>query len=559
MQKQKKKMVYVIRFVRKRDISSIELIRSRVLARELGQYPGGTAETSKILIGCYARDDDPVNDEQLVGYVAINRPEDGHKTPHIVPSWRDLHELRGLMVMPKHRQRGVARMLMHAVSRYVQTVGGDQVIASARRELVPFYEGFGFRPWWTRAYTVGKVTYIPGDLDVTRISPIFGPSTAFTKTEFSWHLPYPMTPYRPCPHGTGSPNVDPASGIVRADVLDAWFPLPFRPSISRDEMRMTPQDPDRLIRAIARARDVPPENIIVAPGSSALMYTVFPIWFPPASRVVVITPTYQEYTHLLDVLGCRVIEVHETVLERTPLVDVLASIGDEAPIDGLVVVNPNSPSGTLVPGLFEAFDTLDIATRIWIDETYIEYAPEESVERLAWTMPNVLVAKSMSKCWAVSGVRLAYVCASNIQLDAIRRLSPPWWVSRIAQRIGAHVFEHGAYYERMRMATRENVTRLIDDLDRLGFTVIGDPVASFASFRVPERVDADHLIDWLRARGIFIKRCHGYPNSVRIAAQSKKNTTRMVREIRDFVGTHVRVPPQIPGCGEAAPSRPSES
>lgn len=527
-------MVYVIRFVPKRDISSIEWIRKRVLARELAQYRGGTAETSKILIGCYARDG-PVNDEQLVGYVAINRPEDGHKTPHIVPSWRDLHELRGLMVMPKHRQRGVARMLMYAVSRYVQTVGGDRVIASARRELVPFYEGFGFRSQWTAAYTVGKVTYIPGDLDVTRISPIFGPSTEFTATEFSWNVPYPMVPYRPCPHGMGSPNVDPASGIVRADVLDAWFPMPFKSCISSDEMRMTPQDPDRLIRAIARARDVPPENIIVAPGSSALMYTVFPIWFGPASRVVVITPTYQEYTHLLDVLGCHVIEVHETMLERTSLADVLESIGDDAPIDGLVVVNPNSPSGALVPGLVEACDTLDITTRIWIDETYIEYAPSESVERLAWKMPNVLVAKSMSKCWATSGVRLAYACASNIQLDAIRRLSPPWWISRAAQCIGARVFEYGAYYERMWTATRQSVMRLIDDMTRLGFTVIGDPVASFASFLVPEIVDADHLIAWLRSRGVFIKLCHGYPNSVRIAAQSSKNITRMVREISDFL------------------------
>jgi len=60
---------------------------------------------------------------------------------------------------------------------------------------------------------------------------------------------------------------------------------------------------------------------------------------------------------------------------------------------------------------------------------------------------------------------------------------------------------------------------------------IGVPVANFASFKLPPHTDADRLIDHLREKDIYIKRCHGYPNAVRIAAQSPRDTETLVQEI----------------------------
>lgn len=69
-----------------------------------------------------------------------------------------------------------------------------------------------------------------------------------------------------------------------------------------------------------------------------------------------------------------------------------------------MTTRPSTPSGTLT-------------TRIWIDETYIDYVdPKLSLESFAAVSPNVIVCKSMSKVYALSGLRVAYRCIKADQI-----------------------------------------------------------------------------------------------------------------------------------------------
>src|SRR5207249_1973671 len=104
----------------------------------------------------------------------------------------------------------------------------------------------------------------------------------------------------------------------------------------------------------------------------------------------------------------------------------------EGEYDLVVLVNPNSPTGRhlsrdrLEPVLAAA----PRRTLFWIDETYVEYAgPEQSLERFAAGSANVVVCKSMSKVYALSGARAAYLCAPAERARGLRRITPPWAVS----------------------------------------------------------------------------------------------------------------------------------
>ena len=104
--------------------------------------------------------------------------------------------------------------------------------------------------------------------------------------------------------------------------------------------------------------------------------------------------------------------------------------------DLVVLVNPNSPTGQHVPRekLEVALRKAPPATRIWVDETYVEYAgADQSLEQFAARSENVIVCKSMSKAYAFSGARVAYLCAGQHQLESLRPLTPPWAVSLPAQ------------------------------------------------------------------------------------------------------------------------------
>lgn len=503
---------------RRHELTSL---RTAVLTKEMHQYQHATPETSLIIIGLY-------DATRIVGYVAVNRPEDGHKTPHIEPSWADACEIRGLMIARGYRGMGYGQLLMHAALRYAQVSGYTLMIASAREVLVPWYQRFGFVPTPEAAYTIGEQLYIPGCLRVQEIEPILG------STPVTWDLPYPMVTPDRCVHGNGSTEIT-GRDVIRADVLDAPF-LPS-PDVIRAARKValdpgylstTPQEPGALVEAIAEARGIPVRSILVAPGSSALMYAIFPQWFSTGSRVMLITPTYAEYPHLLKRLGCLVDEVPETM-------DLVHEIETRGSLyDGIVMVNPNSPSGQYVPHLHRALDAVDITTRVWIDETYIDYmGAGSSLERYAGHSPHVVVCKSMSKCYALSGARVAYVVGSPVQLEGI--LHPPWWVSRIAHTLAlAALTPHSrAYYADRMEQTRVIVDHMVTTLCAMGLEPIGRPVASFVTCRL-RRGDAGELVDRLKARGIYIREARGYPNSVRLAAQSWSKTRALLHAIRDY-------------------------
>jgi len=217
-------------------------------------------------------------------------------------------------------------------------------------------------------------------------------------------------------------RLESANAVVAADVLDAWFPpapavieavqahLPFLLRTS------PPTGCDGMIGEIARARGVEPECILPGDGSSALIFRAFGRWLSPSSRVLLLDPSYGEYRHLAEhVLGAR---VDTLALARAHLYDVdLAELADRLGdrYDLVVLVNPNSPTGRHVPraDLEHVLELLPDRTLAWIDETYVDYVdPRESLERFACRRPNVIVCKSMSKVYALSGLRAAYLCAA---------------------------------------------------------------------------------------------------------------------------------------------------
>jgi len=514
-----------IAFVPSSRIHEVNGLRNSILTKELGQYSKRTAEQSRILIGVF-------NDSgKVVGYLAINRPDkEGHKTPHVHPSWAAACEVRGLMVTKRYRGRGLGELLMHAASRFAQVSGYDVIIASARDVLVSWYMRFGFVPCREHAYRVGSQTYVPGSFDVPEIDPIIG-----TRSAVTWDLPYPMTRLHACVHGNGSMEII-GDDVIRADVLDAPFdpsPAVQRVTMDRFDIRTTPPSDEGLKRSIAEVRGIPQSSIIVGPGSSALMYAVFPRWFGRAgnesSKVLLVSPTYAEYPHLLSRLGCTV----DTIPESMDVVHHIKTRGSE--YDGIVVVNPNSPSGSYISNLEEAFDCLDPTTRVWVDETYIDYVGG-SLEKFASRSPNVVVCKSMSKCYALSGVRIAYMVGSGVQMEALSS-HPPWWLSRTSLKIGQAALkkESLAYYAERLRETRAVTNMMASALRETGWSIVGHPVASFITCMPPRCVDAAKIVDILKQKGMYVRLAAGYPNSIRIAAQSMAKTRKLLKALDDAV------------------------
>jgi histidinol-phosphate/aromatic aminotransferase/cobyric acid decarboxylase-like protein len=171
-----------------------------------------------------------------------------------------------------------------------------------------------------------------------------------------------------------------------------------------------------MVRAIARGRGVPGKCIVPAAGSSELIFLALRDWLIRDSRVLVVDPCYGEYGHVTGrLIGCH---VDRFPVERNKAYEVDPAMLETriaaASYDLVVVVNPNSPTGRHVPRhiVEVVLSRIPANTRVWVDETYVDYVgSDQSLEAFAATSRNVVICKSMSKVYALSGVRAAYVCA----------------------------------------------------------------------------------------------------------------------------------------------------
>jgi histidinol-phosphate/aromatic aminotransferase/cobyric acid decarboxylase-like protein len=343
-------------------------------------------------------------------------------------------------------------------------------------------------------------------------------------------------------------GLDRRENVIAADVLDAWFsPSPaVIEALGGDIAWLCRTSPpihaEGLQKKIAQVRGVSEASILVGGGSSELIFLALSRWLQPGSRTLVLDPMYGEYAHVLDkVVGCG--------LCRFPLwrdenfavhVESLAMHIQAAGFDLVAIVNPNSPTGQYVPKdqMIALLEAIPPETLVWIDETYIDYVgAQESVEAFAAASPNVIVSKSMSKVYALSGLRAAYLCGPPDLIWDLRRHCPPWAVSLPAQVAGVAALGDPGYYAARYVETHQLRTQLRTELLALGFDDVLDGVANFLLAFLPDGISAQKFCGDCRSAGLYVRDASSMgralgESAVRIAVKDSETNGRMLKIVK---------------------------
>jgi len=207
--------------------------------------------------------------------------------------------------------------------------------------------------------------------------------------------------------------------------------------------------------------------------------------------------------------------------------------------DLVVLVNPNSPTGRHVPRsiLAEALRRAPAATRVWIDETYVDYTgPRESLERDAAGSANLVVCKSMSKVYALSGVRVAYLCGPPGLVRELRAITPPWAVSLPGQVAAVTALRDPGYYAERYRQTHALRAGLVEELRARIEIEVTPSVTNFVLCHLPpDGPDAATVARRCRREGLFVRDAARIsprlgPHALRIAVKDEA-TNRRVTEI----------------------------
>lgn len=202
-----------------------------------------------------------------------------------------------------------------------------------------------------------------------------------------------------------------------------------------------------LAEAAAAYVGADPSEILVGCGADEVLDIIAKTFLAPGSGSLVPTPTYGMYAVLASQRGALPLAVPRlgaadgfaidlpVVLERLP----------EAAVVWLCA--PNNPTGA--PEAAETIGAiLDAAARlpgggpaVVVDEAYIEFLPGSLA---AWRAryPALIIVRTLSKAFALPGLRVGYAVAARPTIARLERLRPPGSVSTVSATIAAAALRH---------------------------------------------------------------------------------------------------------------------
>ena len=549
------------------DRQEIYKIRHLIYAQELNQHAVNSSQQLTDDLDAENKYIVAKAENQILGFISITTPNskkysvDKYFSRSDIPYAFDeyLYEIRLLTVLEKSRNSYLALGLMYAAFRWVQSHGGLHVVAICRSELVEMYRKAGLNPLSLRAVS-GKVTYelaVASCEDFEWVVAKSRPVYEAIQKKIDWQLPYLYFAPAACYHG-GSffkaigedlQSLTKATQIINADVLDAWFhPSPKVVRAIQENLNFLlqtspPTHAEGLVKVIASVRGVHEQQILPGAGSSDLIFLALPCLLNQQSKVLILDPCYGEYIHVLEkVIQCQVTRFNLSrekgfVVNTT---DLLQEI--QKGYDMVILVNPNSPTGvhSSKQEMEEMLLQVPLSTKVWVDETYVEYVgSHESIEQFAVKTENVIVCKSMSKVYALSGVRAAYLCSSPHLIEILKQFSPPWAISLLAQAAAIAALGDGEYYDQQYATTHRLRDKLKQDLQQLGVTEIINGVANFLLFYLPPHFPSKNdFIERCRQKNLYLRDVSNMGKNigecaVRIAVKDAPTNDKMIDLIKE--------------------------
>jgi histidinol-phosphate/aromatic aminotransferase/cobyric acid decarboxylase-like protein/N-acyl-L-homoserine lactone synthetase len=542
------------------DRETIYHLRHEIYAEELNQYPSTKNYQLQDEIDKYNEFIIAENENEVVGFISITPPKspkfsiDKYFNRSCIPYAFDeyLYEIRLLTVRKPNRNTSLALLLMYAAMRWVQSHGGKYIVAICRSDIFEMYKKAGLSST-SRSVMSGRVKY---ELATTTIETLnnIAKNSIFEKLKQSvdWKLPYTFEVPSVCYHGgeffeaigEDLQNLEVRNHIINADVLDAWFPPSpkvidsFQNHLPWLLQTSPPTYCKGLIQTIAEVRGITPGNILPGAGSSDLIFRSFQHLLTSKSKVLILDPCYGEYIHVLEnIIRC---DVHRFKLKREEgfVVDINKLKEElQKAYDLVVIVNPNSPTGLHIPKveLQDILTEVPKSTIVWVDETYIEYAgSSESLEIFAAQKENIIICKSMSKVYALSGARVGYLVTSPHLIERLRIISPPWLINLSAQLAAITALKESNYYQQKYEQTHVLREKLKSSLEEINIKEIIPGIANFLMFYIPQKFGSvKEIIARCKKEKLFLRDVSNMgtelgEGAIRIAVKDELTNRKMV-------------------------------
>lgn len=295
----------------------------------------------------------------------------------------------------------------------------------------------------------------------------------------------------------------------------------------------------QLHQALAAHHGVPASWILAGNGETESIFTLVHGLKP--RRAMVVAPGFAEYRRALETIDCQIETYALREEDGWQLTErILSSLTTE--LDCLFLCTPNNPTGllperALLDAIAARCRTLGIA--LILDEAFIDFIADEPgfIADLKHN-PHVWVLRSLTKFYAIPGLRLGYVLNGDERAVArLRKHQMPWSINAFAALAGERVLNDHDYQQATLCWLAREGQRLYQALDEIDGLTVYPGRANYLFLRC-ERADIELQYALLQQR-VLIRSCANYPGLdgryFRVAVRSEAENQRLLAALRQVL------------------------
>lgn len=292
-----------------------------------------------------------------------------------------------------------------------------------------------------------------------------------------------------------------------------------------------------LKRQIAKQVNVLKESIFIGNGGAEIIFLLGR--FLSGKKVLIIQPAFSEYEKACRANGCEIfyfqLEEPDWLLNTEKIAEKLEEV------DAVFLCNPNNPTGVCFP-YSQIVELLEHCqqkrTYLIIDEAFYDFLEEDSsLPSLVDKYPYLIILRSMTKMFAIPGLRLGYMLANKEVVQKVAAFQPHWSVNAIALHVGEGCLENHHFVKESKRFIREERERLFAFFEQNRFAVSPSAV-NFYLLRDPEVQEQKTLFTFLLRRGIVPRHTYNFPGLdgrwLRFAIKGSEENDRLMEVLTEW-------------------------
>lgn len=259
---------------------------------------------------------------------------------------------------------------------------------------------------------------------------------------------------------------------------------------------------------------------------------------------VIIGPAFAEYEAGLSRAGLQTQYINTRETDEWQLKpDILDRVFNRKP-GAIFLANPANPTGRIVPAdlMYELAERC-ARREVWlvVDEAFIDFTESgRTVLKLVKRNQRLIVLRSLTKIFAIPGLRLAYLAAHPQVIAKLAHLIEPWAVSSPSLSAGLYCLEQGGFIEATLKGLRVFRHHLVKGLNDVGIGRVFPSEANFVLMKLREIFKARDLIEYLLHEGILIRDASNFnglkSGYLRLAVRPVAETAALLSALKHFIG-----------------------